>query len=174
MTDAGCRGFDVMDSAADNDTVRASIRIDRAMRRFSRPIVHASIRVLLASCIVVLPASATAETAGRCVAVRVPTDSQDVTCPLDPSTIGRPLRFVAEFAGSHDDTRLTLAATLGGEPLTCAEGSRTTLFAEDGVVQLDCRFRVAKPVSDGAALPPLKVTLTVHHAQYVSASLEAE
>ena len=118
----------------------------------------------------VSPAGA-AEGPARCSAVRVPTDSQDVTCLLDPSMGGKPLRFVAEFGGSHDDTRLKLEATLDGEPLTCGAGSRTELFAEDGVVHLDCRFTAA--AGRGAARV-LKVALTVNHAQYVSAGIVGE
>lgn len=114
-----------------------------------------------------------AEPPGRCTAVRVPADSQDVTCVLDPATLGQPLRFVAAFAGSHDDTRLKLDATLDGEPLTCADGSRTSLFAEDGEVHLDCRFRAVAAKNSGAP-PVLKVALTVHHAQFVSSSLAPE
>ena len=118
-----------------------------------------------------LPAVHAAPAAG-CTARAIPTDSQDVTCTLAPSTIGVPLRFVAVFGGSHDDTRIQLEATLDGEPLACDERSKTSLFAEDGIVRLDCGFRVA---ARGTTSPPiLKVALTVHHAQYVSSSLDRE
>jgi len=107
-----------------------------------------------------------------CVATPVPTDSQDVACTLDPAMRGRPMHFVAQFGGSHDDTRIRLDATLDGEPLTCDDGSKTALFAEDGVVRLDCRFRVGPTPAGSAAR--LKVALTVHHAQYLSSSLDGD
>ena len=137
------------------------------------------LRVLLldvigAAVAVIAPDDASAaEPVARCTAVRVPTDSQDVTCVLDPTVVGRPLRFVAEFGGSHDDTKLSLVATLDGEPLTCGAGSRTDLFAEDGIVHLDCRFRVVAPAA-GTIRPVLRIALTVHHAQYASSSVEAD
>jgi hypothetical protein len=125
-------------------------------------------------CTGALPSEALgAEPPGRCTAVRVPADSQDVTCVLDPATLGRPLRFVAQFAGSHDDTRLRRDATLDGEPLACVDGSNTSLFAEDGIVHLDCRFRpVARPGPGSASV--LKVALTVNHAQFISSSVAVE
>ena len=108
--------------------------------------------------------------AGRCTAVPVPTDSQDVTCALDLTAVGRPLRFVAEFGGSHDDTKISLVATLDGEPLTCKAGSKTDLFAEDGIVHLDCRFELVARTGH----PVLRVALTVNHAQYVTSSVDAD
>ncbi len=116
-----------------------------------------------------LPASA-AEPA-RCIATSVPTDSQDVGCTIDPAMDGRPLRFLAVFGGSHDDTRITLTATLDDQPLTCDSRSKTSLFAEDGEVRLDCGFRAGRVSTAGQVL---KVALTVHHAQVLSSSLVEE
>ncbi len=139
-----------------------------AIRSLSPPIAALALGLLL------FAPEAHGDSAGSCTAVRIPTDSQDVTCALDPSSVGRPLHFVAGFGGSHDDTKITLDATLDGAPLTCEEGSKTSLFAEDGMVQLDCRFRVVAAPSGPAVPALLKVALTVHHAQYVSSSLDDE
>lgn len=117
-----------------------------------------------------IPHRAVAAPVAVCTARAIPTDSQVVTCPIDATATGRPLRFTAVFGGSHDDTRIQLDARLDGEPLACDAGSKTSLFAEDGIVGLDCGFRVA-PRSDGATL---EVSLTVHHAQFVSASLDPQ
>ena len=130
-------------------------------------LVSASIRVAGSLAVLLGGAPVQAATVAACSARPVPTDSQVVTCTVDRSMAGRPLRFEARFVGSHDDTRIRLDATLDGAPLTCGVGSRTSLFAEDGEVGLDCRF--VAPGSDAAAV--LEVALTVHHAQYVSASV---
>ena len=115
-------------------------------------------------------ASAKAAEPSACAARLVLPESQDVRCPLDPSALGRPMRFVAQFTGSHDDTRLGLTATLDGRPLICAPGSRTSLVAEDGEVSLDCRFRIDPRTTQ----PVLEVALSVHHAQYLSAEVVHE
>jgi hypothetical protein len=39
--------------------------------------------------------------------------------------------FTAGFSGSHDDTTLSLAATLDGAPLACAPGSKGFGVAAD-------------------------------------------
>ena len=109
--------------------------------------------------------------AGTCTAVPVPTDSQDVTCVVDPAARDRPLHFVAVFGGSHDDTKISLAAVRDGQAIDCDAGSKTSLFAEDGVVQLDCRVGRA---TSGPSPTTLKFALTVHHAQFVAASLDAD
>ena len=113
---------------------------------------------------------ASAADPATCAARSVPTDSQVVTCTFGPSTVRRSVRFVAQFVGSHDDTRLALTATLDGKPLECEAGSTTSLSAEDGQVSLVCRFAV----EPAASSPLLEVALSVHHAQYLSASVVAE
>ncbi|MEP6501788.1 MAG: hypothetical protein ABJD97_00530 [Betaproteobacteria bacterium] len=102
-----------------------------------------------------------APTAGACTSTN-PTggDIRVVTCTLPAR---RMHRFTVNFAGGHDDTSASLAATLDGQPATCDADSKTSLFGEDGDVSLQCRIAAA----GGADTPhALVVTVLWSHAQY--------
>lgn len=95
-------------------------------------------------------------------------DAREFTCPLEtPASLQR-YRFKANFSGSHDDTTMSMAATLNGAPLTCEAGSTTSRRFEDGDVSLDCRFSVE---GSAGAQNVLGVNLVWSHAQYTDFEL---
>lgn len=89
-------------------------------------------------------------------------EGMEVQCTLRESAKPRKFRFEIRFTGGHDDTKAWLSATLNGKPLTCDEGSKTKLFAEEGEVGIDCYF--SSEQVKGAQ--ELKVSVEWHHAQY--------
>ncbi|SCK38880.1 hypothetical protein VAR608DRAFT_3623 [Variovorax sp. HW608] len=96
-------------------------------------------------------------------------DSKDVLCIIPAGeAMQRRFEFIARFSGSHDDTRVSIRPALGGQPLTCEEGSRNELFGEDGDVSLNCRFAVPAAQPTEARL---KVTIRWSHAEYTDYAL---
>jgi hypothetical protein len=117
------------------------------------------------------PSAAQGETRPRCEAPPAPGDRLDIACKLSASATPRPMRFSANFSGSHDDTMASMTATLDGAELACDAGSKTDLMGEDGDVSLHCRFTLVAPAG---AERVLKVALSWRHAQYTGFELEAE
>jgi hypothetical protein len=97
-----------------------------------------------------------------CDAPEAPGDARQITCPIAASATPRSFRFKANFTGSHDDTTMSLAATVDGAGLACGSGSKTNSQFEDGEVSLECRF----PVAESASSRTLGVKLVWRHAQY--------
>lgn len=97
-------------------------------------------------------------------------DHRDFKCPLTATGTTQLFRFKANFSGSHDDTKARMVTTLNGRPLACAAGSKTSLFAEDGDVSLECRFSVTEAAGTEHLLA---VTLFWYHAQYMDFELAA-
>jgi hypothetical protein len=64
------------------------------------------------------------------------------SCPIVATEAAQRFRFVANFGGSHDDTKLSLQATLDGAPAVCAPGSKASSRYEDGDIRLDCRLEL--------------------------------
>lgn len=93
-------------------------------------------------------------------------DSREVACAIPASAESRRFEFIARFSGGHDDTRASIRPSLNGQPLVCDEGSKTSLFAEDGDVSLQCRF--SAPADAGARL---LVTVRWSHAEYTNFEL---
>ena len=60
------------------------------------------------------------------------------SCPVVAKETVQRFRFVANFGGSHDDTKLSLRATLDGAPAECTPGSNASSRFEDGDIRLDC------------------------------------
>ena len=60
------------------------------------------------------------------------------SCPIVAKEAAQRFRFVANFGGSHDDTKLSLQATLDGAPAACTPGSKSLSRYEDGDIRLDC------------------------------------
>ena len=60
------------------------------------------------------------------------------SCPIVAKETAQRYRFVANFGGSHDDTKLSLVATLDGAPVACTAGSKSSSRYEDGDIRLDC------------------------------------
>lgn len=90
-------------------------------------------------------------------------DSKDVLCTFPQAAGSRSYEFIAKFSGGHDDTRASIQTILDGKPLTCEDGSKKELFAEDGDVSLYCRFVIpGGPASDSR----LKVTIRWSHAEF--------
>lgn len=118
-------------------------------------------RFLLAMALAALavPAGGTSAGPPACVALAQTWQSIELACPLKEAA-PQHYRFAASFSGSHDDTTLSLAATLDGAPLACDAGSTTDSSGEDGDVVLECRFAGAH------AGGVLRVRLKWYHATY--------
>lgn len=97
--------------------------------------------------------------------------SRDVVCNLPAAEAGRRFSFVANFSGGHDDTRASITTTLDDQPLACLEGSKTSLFGEDGDVSLTCRFAVQRGAARAARL---KVLVRWSHAEYTDFQLRRD
>ena len=114
-----------------------------------------------------VPGAAQADDASRstCRVDATAYDAREITCPLAPSGTARRVVFTARFSGGHDDTMARIETFLNGEPLRCGEGSRTSLFAEDGDVSLHCRFSVAAAAAGNAGM--FRSIVRWSHAEYV-------
>ena len=95
-------------------------------------------------------------------------DIRVVTCTV---AAGGTYRLSFRFRGGHDDTSASLSASLDGRPFDCGVGSKTTLFAEDGDIELHCRAEVAGDVGTDRSL---MVTVLWSHAQYRDFSFSSE
>ncbi len=87
----------------------------------------------------------------------------DVSCPLKASGKPQSFHFKALFTGGHDDTKATIEPTLNGQPLECEPGSKTSLFAENGDVSLDCKFSLKEKKGSPQVF---KVAVVWTHCQY--------
>lgn len=87
-------------------------------------------------------------------------DIRIVTCTMPAARVHR---FTVDFSGGHDDTSASISATLDGQPKACEDGSKTSLFGEDGDVSLNCRIHAA---DRAIAMHTLVVTVLWSHAQY--------
>lgn len=92
-------------------------------------------------------------------------DTREVQCQFPKTAFAHKLRLQANFSGGHDDTMVRLEPFVGSSPLTCDEGSKTYLFAEDGDVSLWCIFSVANQLKEGGVF---KVTIRWSHAEYMN------
>ncbi len=106
-------------------------------------------------------------------------DALYLHCPMNaPAAVAdRRYRFKVDFSGGHDDTQASIALSLDGAPLRCDEGSKTSLFGEDGEVSLECRFALRAAAESGAAAAErrlLDVTILWSHAQYTDFQLTPE
>lgn len=106
-----------------------------------------------------------------CDTVAMTWKQRQISCPLPAEASPGRMRFVARFEGGHDDTEVSLAMTLDGQPLACGPGSQTELMGGDGDVVLECRFELA--ASQGAAARKLGATVRFHHAVFASTRLES-
>lgn len=89
-------------------------------------------------------------------------DWREITCTVPAAATARRFQFKAMFTGGHDDTSASIAPTLGEAPLACAEGSKLSLFGEDGDVHVFCDF-------GGAAMAgrtTFKVLIKWSHAEF--------
>jgi hypothetical protein len=109
------------------------------------------------------PMSATVQRALPCQAPTLTHDRLQVVCTLDASRPQR-LRVAVHFTGSHDDTTAALEVSLGGVPVVCDSGSKTSSEYEDGDVSLECRWTT--PAAPGAATQ-LRVAAKWFHAHYL-------
>jgi hypothetical protein len=116
-------------------------------------------------------ASATAQAKPQCESTTFGGDHRDIKCPLTASGATQSFRFKANFSGGHDDTSARMTATLDGAPLACAQGSKTSLFGEDGDVSLECRFALEGKAGTSRILG---VTLLWSHAQYTDFALASD
>lgn len=112
-----------------------------------------------------------AATAPDCVVEDETFVSRDLLCTLPAADAGRRFAFVANFSGGHDDTRASIAATLDDQPLACLDGSKTSLFGEDGDVSLTCRFALPRT---GVGAARLKVLVRWSHAEYTDFRLSRD
>ena len=128
---------------------------------------HAWLNVIFLS-MVAAAAPACAEEVLACETQSVNFKKREFRCPLTAKGNGQQLRFKADFAGSHDDTQLSMTLTLDGAPVACGKNSKTWLNGEDGNVSLDCQL-----VVDGTAgtQRTLVATVNIWHAQIVAVEL---
>jgi hypothetical protein len=97
-------------------------------------------------------------------------DRHEYRCPLTASGAEQRLRFKADFSGGHDDTAASIAFTLDGAPLACNQGSKTSLFGEDGDISLECHFALTGPPGTQRLLG---ATVKFSHAEFVAVELSA-
>ena len=134
-------------------------------------LVAALIGCVLAGLPMLLAAyAAQAQGQARCVRQAGAGNKLELQCPLAASGLLRRFRFKAYFSGGHDDTVASLTATLGGMPLACEPGSKTSLMGEDGDVALECGFSIAE---EAGGEHILRVMLSWSHAQYEGFALES-
>lgn len=100
----------------------------------------------------------------RCEAPAFGRDSLAVLCALDDATPQR-VHVKVHFTGSHDDTTASLEVSIGGAPVACDAGSKTSTEFEDGDVTLDCLLTASV---EPAAAKDLRVSAKWFHAQYVN------
>lgn len=96
-------------------------------------------------------------------------DKRDVTCVFPATGANQRLVFRVNFLGSHDDTELSMTASLNQQELTCDPGSKMSSRFEDGEISLECRFSV-KAAAD-AKQQVLEVGIVWTHAQYANYEL---
>ncbi|WP_431101594.1 hypothetical protein [Roseateles noduli] len=120
------------------------------------------------------PAHATPGTslkAAACVETDRMMDWREITCTLPAGAAPKRFSFRAMFTGGHDDTSASIAPELDGQPFACGEGSKLSLFGEDGNVSLFCQFdRSALP----AAAARLKVLIKWSHAEFADYEFSGE
>lgn len=98
-------------------------------------------------------------------------DWREISCAIPAGAAGRQFRFQAMFTGGHDDTSASLAPELDGQAFTCEDGSKLSLFGEDGDVSVHCRFSGAATAGKPGRL---KVLIKWSHAQYADFEFLAE
>ena len=133
---------------------------------------HACLSILFLS-MMATAGSAYAEDALACETQLVNFKRREYRCLLTANGGGQPIRFKADFAGSHDDTQLSISLTLDDLPVTCSKGSKTWLNGEDGEtgdVSLQCHL-----VLDGAAgtQRTLRAVVNIYHAGFLGIQLSA-
>jgi hypothetical protein len=133
---------------------------------------HAWLSILFLS-MVAAAGSAYAEDALACETQLVNFKRREYRCLLTANGGGQQIRFKADFAGSHDDTQLSISLTLDDLPVTCSKGSKTWLNGEDGEtgdVSLQCHL-----ILDGAAGTQrmLRAVINIYHAGFVGLQLSA-
>ena len=133
---------------------------------------HACLSILFLS-MVAAAGSAYAEDALACETQLVNFKRREYRCLLTANGGGQPIRFKADFAGSHDDTQLSISLTLDDLPVTCSKGSKTWLNGEDGEtgdVSLQCHL-----ILDGAAgtQRALRAVVNIYHAGFLGIQLSA-
>jgi hypothetical protein len=95
---------------------------------------------------------------------------QEFRCPVTINTEGQKMLFKADFSGSHDDTRLSMALSLDGVPVACGQNSKTSLLAEDGNVSLECHF---VPGGAPGTKTMLAAIIQIWHAQLDAITLSS-
>lgn len=98
-------------------------------------------------------------------------DWREITCTLPAGATPQRFSFRAMFTGGHDDTSASIAPELDGQPFACGDGSKLSLFGEDGNVSVFCQF-------DRSALPAagarLKVLIKWSHAEFADYEFSGE
>jgi hypothetical protein len=122
---------------------------------------------------VILTLAVTAGSAGAAEVLTCDTQSagwdlHEYRCPLTANGAEQRLRFKADFSGGHDDTEASMVMTLDGVPLACSQGSKTSLFGEDGDVSLVCHLALTGPPGSKSLLG---ATVKFRHAEFVAVEL---
>lgn len=116
----------------------------------------------LAACATQKPVAFSPTTA--CTETATTYETREVQCRIPAQFAGK-LRFKANFSGGHDDTVARLESFWNEAPLTCVEGSKTWLSAEEGDVSLWCDFPAGGQAKDGGVF---KVAFRWSHAEHVN------
>lgn len=110
-----------------------------------------------------VPTGGTSIKAAACEETDRMMDWREITCTVPADAQSARFSFRATFTGGHDDTSASIAPELDGKPFGCGNGSKLSLFGEDGNVALFCQF-------DRALLPAaparLKVLIKWSHAEF--------
>lgn len=126
--------------------------------------------IMICASILAVASPAHAEDVLACETQSVNFKVREYRCPLTANGSARPIKFKADFTGSHDDTQLSMTLRLDGLPVTCGKGSKTWLNSEDGDVSLECHL-----VIDGVAgtQSMLSAIVNFYHAELVGVKLSA-
>lgn len=98
-------------------------------------------------------------------------DWREISCAIPADAKLARFHFRAMFTGGHDDTAASIAPELNGQPFACGEGSKLSLFGEDGNVSVHCQF--TRTALAGAA-NRLKVLIKWSHAEFADYEFTAE
>lgn len=129
---------------------------------------RAGVHIVLVCLFTLWASTASAADALTCEMPSATLKWREFQCPLMATGKSQQLRFKVDFAGSHDDTELSMTLTLDGVPVVCRPGSRTWLNGEDGNVSLECHFELDGTVGTKKVLG---ARVNIWHAQLVGLEL---
>lgn len=101
-------------------------------------------------------------------------DRREVRCEVAPDGTARRVTFSARFAGVHDDTELSMAMLLDGQPMTCTPGSLLETQGGDSDIALTCHMELAPDAAAGATTArQLVARIRFRCAEFLGTGLDA-